>query len=212
MARKGTSTGSSGCTGTGTSAWTPEALRAEVAAMLGTELTAADDDTDLFSLGLQSIQLMQLTNRINRVGGRTGFTELARDPRLTSWHRLLSSRTEKEGERPGPSPAPSPAPGPKPFPLTPVQQAYWIGRGDDRPLGGVGCHAYLEIDAADVDPGRPGPNPQRPGTGPRDTGRTRYWAAFRTTRAGPTCPRSSPRTAPSPTVSSTWPPTAWRPG
>jgi aryl carrier-like protein len=104
MARKGTSTGSSGCTGTGTSAWTPKALRAEVAALLGTELTVADDDTDLFALGLQSIQLMQLTNRINRAGGRTGFTELARDPRLTSWHRLLSSRAEAAGERPVPAP------------------------------------------------------------------------------------------------------------
>ncbi|AGP53597.1 non-ribosomal peptide synthetase [Streptomyces rapamycinicus] len=163
MARKDTSSGSSGCTGAGTSAWTLEVLRTEVAALLGTELSAADDDTDLFELGLQSLQLMQFTNRINRSGGgRAGFTALAKEPRLTSWHRLLSTRADAvDGPlEPAPVPVPTPAsapasaPGRDPFPLTPVQQAYWIGRGDDRPLGGVGCHAYLEIDSLDIDPDR----------------------------------------------------------
>ncbi|MFK8845328.1 condensation domain-containing protein [Streptomyces sp. Ac-502] len=170
MARKGTSTDPSGCTGTAAPAWTLEALRAEVAALLGAEPAEVDDDGDLFALGLQSLQLMQFTNRVNRAGGRAGFTELARDPRVGSWYRLLSSRTGAAGARSGPArpPAeapstavrpstavpPSAAPGREPFPLTPVQQAYWIGRGDDRPLGGVGCHAYLEIDAAEVHPGR----------------------------------------------------------
>ncbi|MEU6960440.1 amino acid adenylation domain-containing protein [Streptomyces chrestomyceticus] len=158
MARKGTSTDPSGCTGTAAPAWTLEALRAEVAALLGAEPAEVDDDGDLFALGLQSLQLMQFTNRVNRAGGRAGFTELARDPRVGSWYRLLSSRTGTAGARPGPArpPAapPSAAAGREPFPLTPVQQAYWIGRGDDRSLGGVGCHAYLEIDAADVHPGR----------------------------------------------------------
>jgi dihydroaeruginoic acid synthetase len=158
MARKGTSTGSSGSTGTGSSVWTLETLRNEVAALLGTEFTVADDDTDLFAVGLQSLQLMQLVNRINRTGGRAKFAELAKDPRLTSWNRLLDTRADAADGRPEPAPAPASAPasapGREPFPLTPVQQAYWIGRGDDRPLGGVGCHAYLEIDAAGVDPGR----------------------------------------------------------
>ncbi|TDT42709.1 dihydroaeruginoic acid synthetase [Streptomyces sp. BK208] len=158
MARKGTSTGTSGCTDAPAPAWTPDALRTGVAELMGVELTAEDDDTDLFLLGLQSIQLMQFTNRLNRAGGRTGFTELARDPRISSWHRLLSGRAEAAvpdtGQAAPAATAPAGAPGRGPFPLTPVQQAYWIGRGDDRPLGGVGCHAYLEIDTAGVDADR----------------------------------------------------------
>ncbi|HEY6321973.1 MAG TPA: amino acid adenylation domain-containing protein [Thermoanaerobaculia bacterium] len=38
-----------------------------------------------------------------------------------------------------------------PFPLTDVQQAYWIGRSGAFELGQVGTHLYLEMDAADID-------------------------------------------------------------
>ena len=38
-----------------------------------------------------------------------------------------------------------------PFPLTDIQQAYWIGRGDTFPLGKVSTHFYLEIDCSDLD-------------------------------------------------------------
>jgi amino acid adenylation domain-containing protein/FkbH-like protein len=45
------------------------------------------------------------------------------------------------------------APGQKhqPFPLTDLQQAYWIGRQGDLGLGGVGTHNYHEIEIADFD-------------------------------------------------------------
>jgi amino acid adenylation domain-containing protein len=40
----------------------------------------------------------------------------------------------------------------EPFPLTPMQQAYWIGRQKDQVLGGAGtCLAYAEIDGHDID-------------------------------------------------------------
>ncbi len=42
----------------------------------------------------------------------------------------------------------------QPFPLTDVQQAYWIGRSGAFELGQVATHQYLEIDAAAVDPAR----------------------------------------------------------
>jgi amino acid adenylation domain-containing protein len=38
-----------------------------------------------------------------------------------------------------------------PFPLTDIQQAYWIGRGDSMDLGGVACHGYREVDCLDLD-------------------------------------------------------------
>jgi amino acid adenylation domain-containing protein len=39
----------------------------------------------------------------------------------------------------------------KPFPLTPMQQAYWIGRGGAFELGNVGAHVYFEVDAPRLD-------------------------------------------------------------
>lgn len=38
------------------------------------------------------------------------------------------------------------------FPMTDVQYSYWIGRDDEQPLGGVGCHAYMEFDGENVEP------------------------------------------------------------
>jgi amino acid adenylation domain-containing protein len=38
-----------------------------------------------------------------------------------------------------------------PFPLTDVQQAYWIGRTDSFELGGVASHGYLELECLNVD-------------------------------------------------------------
>ncbi|MDX3525575.1 amino acid adenylation domain-containing protein [Streptomyces sp. ID05-39B] len=137
----------------------PGDLREEVAALLGVELGPDDDDANLFERGLQSLQLMSLVNRLNRWGAGVGFTEMAQDPRLRAWYGLLALRETERGVAPAQEPAaePEPAADPvapvdqrAPFPLTAVQQAYWIGRGTDRPLGGVGCHAYLEIDTRDV--------------------------------------------------------------
>ncbi|EST32927.1 non-ribosomal peptide synthetase [Streptomyces roseochromogenus] len=133
----------------------PVDLRREVAALLGVELGPDDDDANLFELGLQSLQLMALVNRMNRAGAGVDFTEMAQDPRLRAWYGLLASREAVRVEASGAEPEPeavasAPVDEREPFPLTPVQQAYWIGRGTDRPLGGVGCHAYLEIDTRDV--------------------------------------------------------------
>jgi amino acid adenylation domain-containing protein len=38
----------------------------------------------------------------------------------------------------------------EPFPLTDIQQAYWVGRGPGMELGGIGCHLYTEIEGNDL--------------------------------------------------------------
>ena len=39
----------------------------------------------------------------------------------------------------------------QPFPLTDVQQAYWIGRNSNFELGNISTHGYLEVDTIDLD-------------------------------------------------------------
>ncbi|MFF3438558.1 amino acid adenylation domain-containing protein [Streptosporangium sp. NPDC002721] len=41
-----------------------------------------------------------------------------------------------------------------PFPLTGIQAAYLIGRADAYAYGGVACHAYVELEYAELDTGR----------------------------------------------------------
>ncbi len=129
-----------------------DALRRVVSELLGIELTVSDDDSNLFELGLQSLELMRLANQLSGGGAEVGFTQLSDDPRLAAWFELL---TPGAVEAPAAqAPVPDEDPGERvetPFPLTPVQQAYLIGRGDEQPLGGVSCHAYMEFDASHVD-------------------------------------------------------------
>ncbi|MFG2910079.1 amino acid adenylation domain-containing protein [Kitasatospora sp. NPDC048286] len=129
----------------------PEDLRGVVADLLDIPVDDLCDDANLFELGLQSIQLMTLVNRLNRAGVDAKFTDLAREPRLSAWYGHLGASVPGT---PGAQRSATRADAHEPFVLTAVQQAYWIGRGDDRPLGGVGCHAYLEIAAREVDPER----------------------------------------------------------
>ena len=42
----------------------------------------------------------------------------------------------------------------KPFPLTDIQHAYWIGRGDSLELGNVAVHAYIEVEHEGLDVAR----------------------------------------------------------
>jgi len=75
--------------------------------------------------------------------------ELARrKPELMAWLR------QGGGEAPGPGPlriVPAAAERHQPFPLTDIQQAYWIGRGGELELGNVAPHFYTEVDFEALD-------------------------------------------------------------
>ena len=45
----------------------------------------------------------------------------------------------------------APAQANEPFPLTDVQQAYWLGRSDAFDLGNIATHVYFELELPDAD-------------------------------------------------------------
>jgi len=152
------------------------------------EVVAASGN--LFELGLDSISLMHLVSRGRQAGLDIDFAELAEQPTVAAWTRLLAarqaaaaSRARSEaravapaageavgpaaGEAVGPAAGEHPPPVTEPtaerdgagpareeFDLAPMQHAYWIGRSEGQPLGGVGAHLYAEFDGAGVDPER----------------------------------------------------------
>ncbi|AXG77918.1 non-ribosomal peptide synthetase [Streptomyces paludis] len=121
-----------------------EALREVVSGVLGMELTAADDDCDLFELGLQSMDLMRLVSRLNRAGLDASFARLADEPRLSAWYERVLPL--KGGEPEPEAVEEHQDETDRGYSLTAVQQAYLIGRAEGQPLGGVGCHNYMEFD------------------------------------------------------------------
>lgn len=111
------------------------------------------DDDDLISLGLDSLKVMNLVGAWRKSGKNVRFAQLMEKPTLEAWWALLTSLQPPASAPVDTLPA-SPSLPDQPFPLTDVQYAYWIGRRDDSPLGGVGCHAYLEFDSENMDPVR----------------------------------------------------------
>ncbi|MFF2523474.1 amino acid adenylation domain-containing protein [Streptomyces liangshanensis] len=117
-----------------------------------------DDDRDLFELGLDSLTLMSLAGVWRRAGSTVTFQDLTREPTLRAWTVLLGRQphADEPTTRPVLATAPAAATGERTdsFPLATMQHAYWIGRQDGQPLGGVAAHFYVELDGHDVDPAR----------------------------------------------------------
>ncbi len=115
-----------------------------------TEVQALADDDDLLGCGLDSMRLMSLQEHLRSEGYSINFTTLAQQPTLGAWVELLHRSL------PGNAPwAPSPEHATDaPFPLSSVQQAYWLGRSAQEVLGNVSCHAFLEFRCRGVDPHR----------------------------------------------------------
>lgn len=71
-----------------------EALRMEVALLLGVPTDELLTDENLMYAGLDSIRLMSLLERWRRAGAVTTFVELAERPTLADWWHMLSAQTE----------------------------------------------------------------------------------------------------------------------
>ncbi|MFG3054550.1 amino acid adenylation domain-containing protein [Kitasatospora sp. NPDC048239] len=111
--------------------------------VLGTPVP--DADADFFTLGGHSLLAIALCRRIeDELGVRVPLRTLFDHPTVATLEAAL------RGAEPAPATAavlvPDPAAAAEPFPLTELQQAYWVGGRDDLELGSVGTQGYVEID------------------------------------------------------------------
>jgi mycobactin phenyloxazoline synthetase len=131
-------------------AGSPEAIRAEVAELLGTSADTVDPGDNLIAQGLDSIRMMALAGRWRRQGIAVNFAALAATPTIEAWAELVSAASPTADEPVADEPVPvverSDA-----FPLAPMQHALWIGRQDNQQLGGVAGHLYVEFDGGVID-------------------------------------------------------------
>ncbi|MFD2408166.1 condensation domain-containing protein [Azorhizophilus paspali] len=137
-----------------TPAFDQRALRKQVAALLSLEAEILDEQRSLIEFGLDSIMVIRLQTHLAARGLVVPpLAALLEEPTLAAWWRQLdgapAAATMDGAERPVRLIHQA-----EEFALTPMQQAYWIGRQDDQPLGGVGCHLYAEFDGQGVDAGR----------------------------------------------------------
>lgn len=131
-----------------------EAAVAEVFAELLPGRPRPGRSGDFFALGGHSVLAARMAARLReRCGVDVGLRDLFAAPTVAG----LAARIERRRRAPGPLPrriVPAPEALTEPFPLTDVQQAYYVGRDEGLDLGEVATHAYLELAATGLDVGR----------------------------------------------------------
>ncbi|WP_188398578.1 non-ribosomal peptide synthetase [Sporomusa sp. GT1] len=134
------------------SSLTYEDLKIEIQSMLSDQIDFAEDQ-NLIELGLDSLKIMRIVNKLRKQGQKVTFAKFMAVPTLAEWLSLLNLDVNQEAVPAGEFvEADSMLQGP--FELTDVQYAYWVGRKDGEALGGISCHAYLELDGEHIDPER----------------------------------------------------------
>ncbi|MGO9507672.1 MAG: AMP-binding protein, partial [Mycobacterium sp.] len=122
----------------------PTELTECVAGLLGVHVDELDGDADLTVLGLTSMLTAQVVEWAAMRSRHLDFADLYAQPTLDNWQRLFDAAPARDtGSVESDT-----------FAMTALQRAYWVGRGADQPLGGVGCQTYFELVGASVDPSR----------------------------------------------------------
>ncbi|WP_052206180.1 non-ribosomal peptide synthetase [Pantoea rodasii] len=121
------------------------------AALMGVSSEEIDHHHSLLLQGVDSIGLMRTVNLLRKQGVTCHFETLKQQPTLHAWLALLAQETPAKPATACPLPD---SPMDKPIALTPVQQAYWMGRQEEQPLGGNSCQVYVELQGADICPQR----------------------------------------------------------
>lgn len=127
---------------------TKEGLTRIVARLMEVSPDLLDEDASLIELGLDSVSMMRLPALLKKQGCHIQLRDLMDKPTLSAWWGLVEGGGSAEHPL---QPVPIDDVEVARTPLTPVQQAYLIGRRDDQSLGGIGCHLYCEFDGHGVD-------------------------------------------------------------
>ncbi|MDP5215399.1 amino acid adenylation domain-containing protein, partial [Pseudoalteromonas tunicata] len=106
------------------------------------------EQMNLIESGLDSMLIMRLANLWRQQGIKISFAQLIENPTLSHWLKLLTNNAQPQTVQYTLDKLNFD----NPFELTDTQYAYWIGRQTQQQLGGVGCHAYLEIIMSDLIP------------------------------------------------------------
>ncbi|NEO91324.1 MAG: amino acid adenylation domain-containing protein, partial [Moorea sp. SIO3G5] len=122
------------------------------AEVLGIEQVGIHDN--FFDLGGHSLLATQLIFRIRQsLEQDVPLKTLFESPTITELEQALLKLENSSGYKsdvPLPTIVPAPEQRYQPFPLTEVQQAYWIGRSSDFELGNVATHGYMEFDCENL--------------------------------------------------------------
>ena len=104
---------------------------------------------NFFALGGDSLSATRLVRLLAEQGlGGARIAQVFTKPVLAQFCADLHQQAEAEPQR---RIVPDLTQRNAPFPMTEVQQAYWLGRDPSLVLGGVSCHFYREYDVADLD-------------------------------------------------------------
>ncbi len=120
-------------------------LRQTLAEFLGDDASSLGLEDNLFEVGLDSISLLRVVNRLRRDSIEVDFAGLAENPTLAAWIHTLGASEVSETPT-----ALAPAADDALMPLGTMQHAYWVGRSPGQRLGGVAAHLYVEFDQVDT--------------------------------------------------------------
>lgn len=110
-----------------------------------------NENEDFFALGGDSILATQLLNQVGRdFGVNIPLVRLFQSPTVSGMARVIQESLTSEAPQ-LPRIAPNPSENFLPFPLTDIQQAYWVGRSGAFELGNVSTHLYIELEAHNPD-------------------------------------------------------------
>ena len=133
----------------------PQSVEEQLVCRVTAELLGLEQATladDFFQLGGHSLAAARLIAALRKATGKTlTMKTLFAAPGLEQIATALGSLNALQEDR---HLSPDPEHAGDPFPLTPVQQAYWLGRQGLVALSEFACHAYAEFALADLNPER----------------------------------------------------------
>ncbi|MDW5324853.1 non-ribosomal peptide synthetase [Plantactinospora sp. KLBMP9567] len=118
------------------------------------DVESVGPDDSFFALGGTSLVAIRMLTRLEQsFGVRIPLPQLFDSPTVAALAEAISAASRSTEPVAGPAVAlrPEPDAAYEPFPLTDIQQAYWLGRRAGAGLTGVATHSYLELEVADLD-------------------------------------------------------------